>query len=267
MTIMKKTIIFVAFFSIMASSFAQRDFVLKNSADGESTLSVFLPAADKANGMAILCCPGGGYAHVCMDYEGTDWAPYYNEMGIAYAVLKYRMPKGDRTIPMGDAEHAILTLRDSAEVWNINPDKVGIMGFSAGGHLASTIATHAPKAVRPNFQILFYPVISMNKNLGHRGSSENFLGTEVDDNTLIDEYSNMNKIVEKETPPAIIFMAQDDRVVPVLTNGIPYYDALTRKHIPASMHLYPDGGHGWRPERFPHYQEMLMSLANWLKTL
>ena len=188
-------------------------------------------------------------------------------MGIAYGVLKYRMPKGDRSIPLGDAWDAIQTLKDSSEVWNINPDKIGIMGFSAGGHLASTIATHTPKAIRPNFQILFYPVISMNKNLGHRGSSENFLGLEVDNNSIIEEYSNMNKIVEKETPPAIIFMAQDDRVVPVLTNGIPYYEALTCKHIPASMHIYPDGGHGWRPERFPHYQEMLISLANWLKGL
>ena len=263
-----KKILFISFF-LSAASFvcAQRSFVISNSDDGQSTLSVFLPEAEKATGRAIVCCPGGGYGHVCMDYEGVDLAPYFNEMGIAYAVLKYRMPKGDRTIPMSDAEKAMLTMRDSAEVWNINPYDVGIMGFSAGGHLASTIATHAKSEVRPNFQILFYPVISIDKNKGHRGSSENFLGADVDNEQLIREFSNEQQVRKHITPPAIIFMADDDRVVPPLTNGVPFYMALRRNHVMASMHVYPRGGHGWRPERFPYFSDMQNSLKEWLQRL
>ena len=262
-----KKLFLLLFLCQAVSGFAQRSFVMSNSVDGESTLSVFLPSADKATGRAVLCCPGGGYGHVCMDYEGVDLAPYFNDMGIAYAVLKYRMPHGDRTIPIGDASQAMTTLRDSADVWNINPYDVGIMGFSAGGHLASTIATHAKSEVRPNFQILFYPVISIDKNKGHRGSSENFLGADVDNDQLINEFSNERQVRMHITPPAIIFMADDDRVVPPLTNGIPYYTALRKKHVTASVHVYPRGGHGWRPERFPYFSDMQNSLKEWLTRL
>ena len=265
--IMARRNIFLIFICLAASSFAQRSFVIDNSGDGQSTLSVFLPAAEKATGRAVLCCPGGGYGHVCMDYEGVDLAPYFNDMGIAYAVLKYRMPHGDRTIPLTDATHAMTVLRDSADVWNINPYDVGIMGFSAGGHLASTVATHAKSEVRPNFQILFYPVISIDKNKGHRGSSENFLGADVDNLQLIEEFSNERQVRMHITPPAIIFMADDDRVVPPLTNGIPYYIALRSRHVTASVHVYPRGGHGWRPERFPYFSDMQNSLKEWLQRL
>lgn len=113
---------------------------------------------------------------MAIDHEGHDWAPYFNEKGIAYFVLKYRMPNGDRSIPMGDACQAMRMVRDSAAVWGINPMDVGIMGFSAGGHLASTVSTHAEFDARPNFSILFYPVISMDKKVSHHGSCENFLG-------------------------------------------------------------------------------------------
>ena len=243
---------------------AQKSFQIQFSNDGEAILHAFLPSSEKSTGRAIICCPGGGYSHVCMDYEGTDWAPYYNDMGIAYFVLKYRMPKGDRSIPIGDATKAITTVRDSATVWNINPQDIGIMGFSAGGHLASTIATHASPEARPNFQILFYPVISMDKGKGHHGSSANFLGDAIDDENLIAEYSNYNKIEEGVTPPAILFMASDDTAVPVLTNGIPYYISLRQHNVCASMHIYPKGGHGWRPERFPFYKNMLSTLKDWL---
>lgn len=250
----------------MSGALAQSSFVITNPDNEEATLSVFLPAEDIATGRAVVCCPGGGYQHVCMDYEGTDWAPYFNDMGIAYAVLKYRMPKGNREIPLSDADWAMTTLRENAEQWNINTADVGIMGFSAGGHLASTIATHGSDEVRPNFQILFYPVISMDQFLGHQGSSENFLGDDVADPELIEEYSNMNKVNANTTPPAIIFLAQDDHVVPPLNNGIPYYIALSKNHIKAALHCYTHGGHGWRPNRFPFYDEMLTTLTNWLNT-
>lgn len=108
----------------------------------------------------MVICPGGGYQHLAMDHEGYDWAPFFNNMGIAAIVLKYRMPNGDKEVPISDAEEAIKLVRRNASNWNINPDDVGIMGSSAGGHLASTIATHAAKDARPDFQILFYPVIT-----------------------------------------------------------------------------------------------------------
>lgn len=265
---MKRLTLLTAMLLLTAGAMAQRSFELKNSADGASVLYCFLPTAEKATGRAVVCCPGGGYQHVCMDYEGTDWAPYFNDQGIAYFVLKYRMPKGDRNIPMDDAKHAITTVRDSAAVWNINPYDVGIMGFSAGGHLASTIANHTDFDARPNFQILFYPVISMDQKITHKGSCVNFLGEEGQkDAELVKKYSNDKQIVTHLTPPAILFMADDDGTVPVLTNGVAYYTSLRRNCVNAAMHIYPYGGHGWRPKDFPFYDDMLQSLTKWLSKL
>ena len=122
-------------------------------------VTVFLPNEKKATGRAVVCCPGGGYSHLAMQHEGFDWAPFFNEQGIALIVLKYRMPHGHYTVPAEDAEEAMRLVRRDAEAWHINPNDVGIMGFSAGGHLASTVATHATSDTMPNFQILFYPVI------------------------------------------------------------------------------------------------------------
>ncbi len=136
----------------------------------QPSLRVFLPAPELATGRAVVACPGGGYSHLAFEHEGCDWAPYFNKQGIALIVLKYRMPNGDRTLPISDAEAAMKLVRDSANVWNLNPNDIGIMGSSAGGHLASTIATHAKPELRPNFQILFYPVITMDKSYTHRGS-------------------------------------------------------------------------------------------------
>lgn len=121
----------------------------------QPSLRVFLPAPELATGRAVVACPGGGYSHLAFEHEGCDWAPYFNKQGIALIVLKYRMPNGDRTLPISDAEAAMKLVRDSADVWNLNPNDIGIMGSSAGGHLASTIATHAKPELRPNFQILF----------------------------------------------------------------------------------------------------------------
>ena len=264
---MKRLTLLTAMLLLTAGAMAQRSFELKNSDDGKSVLYCFLPSPDKSTGRAVVCCPGGGYQHVCMDYEGTDWAPYFNDQGIAYFVLRYRMPKGDRNIPMDDAKHAITTVRDSASVWHINPYDVGIMGFSAGGHLASTIATHTDFDARPNFQILFYPVISMDQKITHKGSCVNFLGEGQKDPELVKEYSNDKQIVTHLTPPAILFMADDDGTVPVLTNGIAYYTSLRRNCVNAALHVYPYGGHGWRPKEFPFYDDMLQSLTKWLSKL
>ena len=191
------------------SSFAQstaRKFTLKNSADGQSELTVYLPspdALDKSNGRVIVDCPGGGYSHLAMQHEGHDWAEFYNNQGIAFAVLKYRMPKGDRNIPLSDAYNALRTVRDSAKVWHLNPNNVGIQGFSAGGHLASAVSTHAPMDVRPNFSILFYPVISMDERLTHKGSCVGFLGDKRKDEKLVKEWSSDKAVRRHLVPPTL----------------------------------------------------------------
>ncbi len=230
----------------------------------QPSLRVFLPAPELATGRAVVACPGGGYSGLAVNHEGYDWAPYFNKQGIALIVLKYRMPKGDRTLPISDAEAAMKMVRDSADVWNLNPNDIGIMGSSAGGHLASTIATHAPEALRPNFQILFYPVITMDKSFTHMGSHDNLLGKDASAD-LEKEFSN-EKQVTKETPRAFIVYSDDDKVVPPV-NGVNYYLALNKKGVPSVLHIYPTGGHGWGiREDFLYKSEMQNELTSWLRS-
>lgn len=230
----------------------------------QPSLRVFLPAPELATGRAVVACPGGGYSGLAVNHEGYDWAPYFNKQGIALIVLKYRMPKGDRTLPISDAEAAMKMVRDSADVWNLNPNDIGIMGSSAGGHLASTIATHAPEALRPNFQILFYPVITMDKSFTHMGSHDNLLGKDASAE-LEKEFSN-EKQVTKETPRAFIVYSDDDKVVPP-ANGVNYYLALNKKGVPSVLHIYPTGGHGWGiREDFLYKSEMQNELTSWLRS-
>ena len=230
----------------------------------QPSLRVFLPAPELATGRAVVACPGGGYSGLAVNHEGYDWAPYFNKQGIALIVLKYRMPKGDRTLPISDAEAAMKMVRDSADVWNLNPNDIGIMGSSAGGHLASTIATHAPEALRPNFQILFYPVITMDKSFTHMGSHDNLLGKDASAD-LEKELSN-EKQVTKETPRAFIVYSDDDKVVPP-ANGVNYYLALNKKGVPSVLHIYPTGGHGWGiREDFLYKSEMQNELTSWLRS-
>ena len=230
----------------------------------QPSLRVFLPVPELATGRAVVACPGGGYSGLAVNHEGYDWAPYFNKQGIALIVLKYRMPKGDRTLPISDAEAAMKMVRDSADVWNLNPNDIGIMGSSAGGHLASTIATHAPEALRPNFQILFYPVITMDKSFTHMGSHDNLLGKDASAD-LEKEFSN-EKQVTKETPRAFIVYSDDDKVVPP-ANGVNYYLALNKKGVPSVLHIYPTGGHGWGiREDFLYKSEMQNELTSWLRS-
>ena len=230
------------------------------------TLYLYLPEKGKANGMAVVACPGGGYGHLALSHEGHDWAPYFNAQGIAYGVLKYRLPKGNREVPMSDAQEAIRLMRANAEEWNIKPEKVGIMGSSAGGHLASTVATHAAPAVRPNFQILFYPVVSLENGVTHKGTRVNFLGNEPQTD-LVADYSNANMVKKGETPPAILLLSDDDKVV-IPKNSIEYYSALQAEGIPAALHIYPKGGHGWgsRPT-FAYHKAMINDLTDRLDVI
>ncbi len=270
---MKKIVALVFMVALAVCVCAQstsRKFVLKNSADGKSELTVYLPsasAAEKAGGRIIVDCPGGGYTHLAIDNEGHNWAEFFNAQGIAYVVLQYRMPNGDRNIPLSDAYNAIRTVRDSAKVWNVNPRNVGIMGFSAGGHLASSVSTHATKDVKPNFAILFYPVVSMIANQTHKGSVTHFLGENWQDKELIAEWTNYKKI-DKDTPPTLLLLASDDKAVPAATNAALYYAALCKNKVFCEMHSYPKGGHGFGfRDTFPFHNRMLDNITEWLKSL
>ena len=212
----------------------------------KAELTVYLPDEKKATGRAVVCCPGGGYTHLAMDHEGHQWAPFFNSQGIALIVLKYRMPHGNRMIPISDAEEAMKTVRRRASEWHINSADVGIMGFSAGGHLASTIATHSTGDAAPNFQILFYPVITMDLGFTHKGSHDNFLGeghSKKELRKLEADYSN-DLQVNRTTPRAFLALSDDDKAVPA-ANGFNYYEQLYKHDVPASIHIYPTGGHGW----------------------
>jgi len=219
------------------------------------TLTIFLPDVDKSNGTAVVICPGGGYSHLAIDKEGFKIAKWFNTIGITAFVLKYRLPNDtimkDKTIgPLQDAQEAIRMVRRNAIKWNINPDKIGIMGFSAGGHLASTLSTHYNDEVyvhdttnaKPNFSILMYPVISMEEGITHQGSKTHLLGNAPSE-SLIEYYSNEYQI-DSLTPPSFLVHATDDRVVAV-ENSINYYLALKNNNVPAELHLYEKGGHGF----------------------
>lgn len=236
------------------------------NSNGDSTdiaqMRVYLPQAEKATGRAIVMCPGGGYAHLAMDHEGYDWAPYFNKLGIATIVVKYRMPHGNCEVPESDAEQAIRIVKQNSVEWHIDMNNIGIMGFSAGGYLASTVATHAPKDVMPNFQILFYPVITMHRDFTHMGSHDNLLGK--DPKKKLEEYYSNDLQITRLTPKAFIALSDDDTVVPP-SNGLNYYWELYRHDIPATLHIYPSGGHGWGfRESFANHIEMELELTSWL---
>lgn len=215
----------------------------------------FFPEEGKANGTAVVICPGGSYAGLASSYEGTDVARAFAQMGVTAFVLIYRLPSDaimiDRSIgPLQDAQTAILTVRKNATQWHLDPKKIGIMGFSAGGHLASTEGTHFDRPViadkgdislRPDFMLLLYPVIDFGAYT-HKGSRENLLG-KTPTAQQIELYSNQ-KQVTANTPPTFLVQAEDDNVVPV-QNSLLFYEALLNNKVKAEMHLFQEGGHGF----------------------
>ena len=226
------------------------------------TLVVFLP--EKPNGLALLVCPGGGYVDVWDKTEGYANSKYFTDQGIVYAVLKYRLPNGHYEVPLDDVHEAMRVLNAHKDEFGFT--KLGIAGCSAGGHLAATAATHfTERGERPDFQILFYPVISMDPAITHGGSSFYLLGQNPPQE-LIDRYSN-EKQVSTDTPPAFIMANSDDRVVPC-ENSIRYYEALRAHRVPAALHIYPVGGHGWADHLdFPYREAWMGDLKVWLADL
>ena len=224
------------------------------------TLTIYRAA--KPNGMAIVACPGGGYVRLATAHEGHDMAAWFNAQGITYAVLKYRMPNTHHDVPLSDALQAIRIMKQHADEWKFN--KVGIMGSSAGGHLASTAATHFTEDSRPDFQILFYPVVSM-INPTHQGSKDNLLG-KTPSEEMLNLYSNERQVTP-QTPPAFIMHSSDDKAVPV-SNSVDYYTALVKNGVPASLHIYPIGGHGWGfRDNFIYKRQWTGELEKWLREI
>lgn len=252
--------------------FAQKPIEIPLYADGNAphnngdtaVMYVYRAPEKTATGRAVVICPGGGYDHLAMTQEGKDWAPFFNNLGITAVVLKYRMPKGNYQVPIADAERAISIVRANAHEWHVSKSDIGIMGSSAGGHLASTIATQAKADVRPNFQILFYPVITMDPAFTHRGTHDNFFGSKASKKMEEKYSSDLN--VTRSTPRAWIALSDDDSAV-LPANGVNYYVEMYRHDVPASIHVYPTGGHGWGiRESFPYHVEMLLELKAWLRS-
>jgi len=245
-------------------------------------IAVYLPTKRFSTGQCVVICPGGGYWQLSYDLEGTDIARYLNSIGIAAVVLKYRLPSKDYCIephkaPLMDAQRAMRLVRFNAPEWHIDPGKIGIMGFSAGGHLASTLGTHfdygnsssadsvEKQSCRPDFMILMYPVISFTDTVKHSGSRKNLLG-ENPDKELILMYSNELQ-VKDDTPPAFFVHADNDEGVPV-ENTLLMYKALRKKKIPAELHILSEGGHGFGlAVNNEHVASWTNSMKLWLNSL
>lgn len=255
--------------------------ILRISKVQEPTLEVYLPTKSNANGKAMLIFPGGGYGILAYDWEGTDIAKFLNGKGIAGIVVKYRLPSNrsqteKHRVPLIDAQRAIRLVRSRAAEWNIAKERIGIIGFSAGGHLASTLGTHFDDTVytpldavdsesaRPDFMALGYPVISFGA-MTHGGSKRNLLG-EDPDSELVDYFSNEKQVTEA-TPPTFLFHATDDAGVPV-ENSLLFYSALKEKGVSATMHIYPKGGHGFSLAlEDPHLRGWTERMYEWIMSL
>jgi acetyl esterase/lipase len=232
---------------------------LENGRIGNITnpiITVYHP--ENPNGMAIIMCPGGGYFRLAINHEGYDMAQWFNTQGITYIVLKYRMPNGNPEIPLSDIEQAIRIVRQQSDEWKLKPNKIGVMGASAGGHLVSTLATHyTDENTRPDFQILLYPVISM---LESQRSS--LLGDNPSEELKI-KYSN-ELHVNDNTPPAFITFSTDDRLA---VNAVKYYLSLLEHNVQVCLHAYPTGGHGWGfLDTFFYKRQWTEELEKWLRT-
>ncbi len=229
----------------------------------EAELYLFPAEASKVTGQGVVICPGGGYVRLAMDHEGFLMARWFASQGITAAVLKYRMPNHHPEVPLEDAEQALRLLR--GDVPGLprellpQPDRVGIVGCSAGGHLAAMASTLG--AVRPAFAILFYPVITAAPGEAHEGSFDNLLGERTPER---DAAYSLERCVTPATPPTLLLLSDDDRSVPP-TNATRYYEALKRHGIPASLHIYPSGGHGWGiRDTFRYREQWQQAVTDWL---
>ncbi len=219
----------------------------------------------KATGQAVVICPGGGYGRLAMEHEGRLMAQWLTENGIAAFLLEYRLPNGHKEVPLEDVVEAIRTVRKNAEKFNIDPAKVGVMGFSAGGHLAASVSNIPPVEDRPNFSILYYPVLLANHYASSSNTYHNLLGKNHSASEA-DEFS-MEKLVSKNTPPTILLLSDNDNVVPAAGAAI-YYSQLRYHGVKAAMYIFPMGNHGWgNKSKFSYQKEWQHLLLRWLNEL
>ncbi|MBR4643822.1 MAG: alpha/beta hydrolase fold domain-containing protein [Bacteroidaceae bacterium] len=250
---------------IISNYVAKQPVVFQVQLPTGADLTVFRAEEENNNGKSVIIIPGGGYSYVAGSYEGSDWAPFYRDLGFTAAVLRYNLPGGNPEIPLNDGKAALQYLRENAEELQIDPQQVGVMGFSAGGHLASTIATHLHGDELPAFQVLFYPVITMEKGYTHAGSRQNLLGDNPS-TELVNLYSN-EKQVTTETPPAYICWASDDSTVKP-TNSQRYRAALKKAGVPVTTKTFTKGGHGFGfSTSFTYHNQMTQDLTKWLNGL
>jgi len=251
--------------------------ILRISNVSVPTLTAYMPAKEKMTGAAVMICPGGGYSILAASHEGSDIARWFNDMGIAAFVLKYRLPNPEimtnqQEVPLMDAMQGMTLIRKNASKYGIDPTKIGVMGFSAGGHLASTLSTHyhrGPKAselAKPNFAILMYPVVTFGEK-AHTGSRDKLLGKLNTSPEMVAYYSNELQ-VSNQTPPTFLVHSEDDKTVPV-ENSINYYLACLKSGVPAEMHLYPTGGHGYglRTTKFGSLNKWPEACKAWLTSI
>ena len=231
----------------------------------KAQLYVYNADPAKATGQAVVICPGGGYAKLSMDQEGYLMAQWLAKNGIAAFVLEYRLPNGHKEVPLEDTVEAIRIVRKKAKKFNIDPAKVGVMGFSAGGHLAASVSNIPPVEERPNFSILFYPVVIANHYTSHSGSFRNLLGKGFSQADA-DEFS-MDKLASENTPPTILLLSDDDTTVPAAGAAM-YYTSLRYHGVRAAMYVFPEGKHGWgNYDKFSYQKEWQHLLLRWLKEL
>lgn len=227
----------------------------------DPTITVY--PSKKPNSKAVIQCPGGGYAYESMGWG--EYAPIFNNWDVTYVVLKYRLPNGGHDdVPLSDLQQAVRIVRKNAKEWNVNPNAIGVMGSSAGGHLAASASNFYTHDSKPDFQILLYPVITMDEKLTHAGTRKHLLG-ENPTPEKIERYS-LDKHVSEATPRAFIVLSSDDRAVPPI-NSINYYLALINNKVSATMHIYPTGGHGFGMlDYMPWKYQWVMELEKWLTT-
>jgi acetyl esterase/lipase len=225
---------------------------------------LYIADAATATGQAVVVCPGGGYSAVCIEREGFKLAEYFKSIGVTALVLKYRLPNyGHKEVPLEDAQAALNYLRKNAKKLGVDPTKVGIVGSSAGGHLAAYTSTFTPDEQKPAFTVLFYPVITAESCMTHQGTFDQLLGKQQPPH--LRDYYSLNNRVTSTTPPAILFLSNDDRVVPAISS-IRYYQALKYNGVKGAMHVYPEGGHGWvGREGFRYEKDWQHQLKRWLE--
>jgi acetyl esterase/lipase len=251
--------------------------ILRISNVSVPTITAYLPPKGKMIGAAVMICPGGGYGILAASHEGSDIARWFNEMGVAAFVLKYRLPNPEimtnqQEVPLMDAMQGMTLIRQNAVRYGIDPTKIGVMGFSAGGHLAATLATHynrgakASELAKPNFTILLYPVVTFGEK-AHTGSRDKLLGKLNTSPEMVAYYSNELQVTA-QTPPTFLVHAEDDKAVPV-ENSIGFYLACLKNAVPAEMHLYPSGGHGFgmRTAKFGSLNTWPDACKAWLTAL